>query len=58
MLELSWNGTKEIVLKNGEKRLFIEDGDVVIIKANCEKDGKFIGFGDCVCPVLPAKIPE
>ena len=26
LLELTWNGTKELVLGNGEKRKFLEDG--------------------------------
>lgn len=55
MLELSWNGQKEIVLANsGSKRKFIEDHDTVIIRGSCGDAKTRIGFGECICPVLPA----
>jgi len=49
IIELSWNGTKEIDLE-GEKRKFLEDGDTVILRGGC----KGVGFGDCSGKVLPA----
>ena len=48
MLELSWSGKEEIALKNGKTRTFIEDNDTITIRAYCEKDGKRVGFGECV----------
>lgn len=55
MLELSWRGTKPIVLRGGEIRKFIQDGDEVIIRGYCEKTGgKRIGFGECRGKILPA----
>lgn len=54
MLELSWRGTREIDLGNGEIRKFLKDGDEVIIRGFCEKNGLRIGFGECAGKVLPA----
>lgn len=62
LLELTWDGdpfanppkkaaTTErtpIELPTGETRRFLEDGDEVIIKAYCEREGfRRIGFGEC-----------
>jgi fumarylacetoacetase len=48
LLELSWRGTEPIALPNGETRRFLEDGDEVILRAYCEKEGlPRIGFGEC-----------
>ena len=56
MLELSWNGQREIKLEDEGKRTFIKDGDTVIMTGACERDGEIaIGFGECICPVLPAR---
>ncbi|NNJ56336.1 MAG: fumarylacetoacetase [Bacteroidia bacterium] len=52
MLELSWSGKEEITLKNGKTRTFIEDNDTITIRAYCEKDGKRIGFGECVGKII------
>jgi fumarylacetoacetase len=55
LLELSWGGKNPITFPNGEKRTFLEDGDTVIMRAHCERDGfARIGFGDCAGTVLPA----
>jgi fumarylacetoacetase len=55
MLELSNAGAKPISLPNGEKRTFLEDGDKVIMKAWCQKDGVTrIGFGAVSSKILPA----
>ncbi len=53
MLELTWRGQNPIALKDGSTRKFIQDGDTVIMRAHCEKDGLRIGFGDCSGTVLP-----
>jgi fumarylacetoacetase len=55
MLELSWRGSKPISMPDGSERKFINDGDTVIMKAHCEKDGLRIGFGDVRTKLLPAK---
>jgi len=54
MLELSWQGTKPVRLKNGDTRKFIEDNDTVILKGYCENDGVHIGFGEVSTKLLPA----
>jgi fumarylacetoacetase len=48
LLELAWRGTQPITLPTGETRSFLEDGDEVIFRGWCEKDGWVrIGFGEC-----------
>jgi fumarylacetoacetase len=55
MLELSWRGTEPIDLPSGEQRRFLEDGDEVIMKGFCEREGfRRIGLGECRGRVLPA----
>lgn len=54
LLEITWNGSKPLTLSNGEQRSFIQDGDTLIMKGYCEKDGLRIGFGDVCGTVLPA----
>jgi fumarylacetoacetase len=55
MLELSWRGTKPLTLNDQSTRSFIADGDEVLIKGYCSKNGKRIGFGKARSKVLPAK---
>jgi len=45
MLELSWAGTKNIKLNNGEKRKFILNNDSVIMKGYAQNNSIRIGFG-------------
>jgi fumarylacetoacetase len=55
LLELTARGAEPIVLPNGEKRGFIEDGDEISFRGFCEKPGQTrIGFGECRAVVLPA----
>jgi len=55
MLELSWRGTEPIELPSGETRRFLEDGDEIIMKGYCEREGfRRIGFGECRGRILPA----
>ncbi|ACB34311.1 fumarylacetoacetase [Leptothrix cholodnii SP-6] len=56
LLELSLGGQQPVTLANGEQRRFLEDGDSVILRAYCERDGhRRIGFGECIGTVLPAR---
>ncbi len=56
LLELSRGGKESLDLGNGESRTFLEDGDCVIMRGWCEKQGfARIGFGECRSTVLPAK---
>ena len=54
LLELTWNATKPLTLSNGEQRGFLADGDTLIMKGYCQKDGLRIGFGEVTGQVLPA----
>ena len=57
MLELSRGGKEKISLPNGEERTFLNDGDSVIMRGYCERDGAVrIGFGEVVGTVLPALV--
>jgi fumarylacetoacetase len=70
LLELTWDGDPwatpptvvpgtqrtPIELPTGEKRVFLADGDEVILKAYCEREGfRRIGFGECRGVIEPAK---
>ncbi len=55
LLELTWRGTQPIELPNGETRRFLEDGDEIIMRGFCEREGfRRIGFGSCRGRILPA----
>ncbi|HVS31047.1 MAG TPA: fumarylacetoacetase [Thermoanaerobaculia bacterium] len=56
LLELTWRGTEPIDLPGGESRRFLEDGDEVIMRGWCEREGATrIGFGECRGLVLPSR---
>jgi fumarylacetoacetase len=56
LLELTWRGKEPITLPTGEVRRFLEDGDEVILRGYCEREGfRRIGFGECRGVVLPAQ---
>jgi fumarylacetoacetase len=55
LLERTWRGTEPLVLPDGETRTFLEDGDEVILRGYCEREGHArIGFGECRGVVRPA----
>ncbi|HEX5831313.1 MAG TPA: fumarylacetoacetase, partial [Gemmatimonadaceae bacterium] len=55
LLELTWRGAEPLVLPNGETRKFLEDGDEVILRGSCERDGaRRVGFGECAGVVVAA----
>jgi fumarylacetoacetase len=54
-LELTWNGTDEVILGDGSHRTFLEDGDRVGIRATAPAvGGGRLGFGDVTGRILPA----
>jgi fumarylacetoacetase len=56
LLEITARGAQPVVLRNGETRKFLEDGDTVILRGYCEREGAMrIGFGECRGTVLPAR---
>ncbi|RMF01094.1 MAG: fumarylacetoacetase [Bacteroidetes bacterium] len=55
LLELSWAGTKPLVLPDGSTRSFLQDGDTVIMRAHAEKEGVRVGFGEVRGKILPSQ---
>jgi fumarylacetoacetase len=55
LLELTEAGRRTITLPTGEERRFLEDGDEVILRGWCQRDGfRKIGLGECRGLILPA----
>ncbi|WP_053213322.1 fumarylacetoacetase [Pseudomonas sp. Q12-87] len=55
LLEITEGGKKPIELASGEVRRFLEDGDEIILRARCRREGfASIGFGECRGKILPA----
>jgi fumarylacetoacetase len=49
LLELTWRGKTPVQLPEGETRTFLEDGDEVLMRGRCERDGYArIGLGACI----------
>ena len=58
LLELTNGGKTPLRLSNGEARTWLDDGDSVILRASCTRDGaRRIGFGECRGTVLAARRP-
>jgi fumarylacetoacetase len=58
MMELTLGGKNPLQLPSGEMRAFLEDGDEVIERGRCARDGyASIGFGDAHGRILPALQP-
>jgi len=58
LIELTTGGKNPIALPNGEQRTWLEDGDRVVLRGWCEREGAArIGFGECMGTVLPARVP-
>lgn len=57
IVELSRGGREPITLAaTGERRTFLEDGDTVILRGWCEREGAVrIGFGECRGTVWPVR---
>ena len=55
LLELTDGGRQPLTLAGGETRTFLEDGDCVVLRGWCEREGYVrIGFGEAAGTVLPA----
>jgi fumarylacetoacetase len=55
LLELTSRGKDPVTLPTGEQRRFLEDGDEIILRGFCERDGfRRIGLGSCRGTILPA----
>jgi len=56
LLELTAGGKQSLSLNNGETRIFIEDGDTVVMRGWAAREGlPRIGFGEVAGTVLPAR---
>jgi fumarylacetoacetase len=54
LLEITWSGKEPIKLPNGEERIFLKDGDEIIMTGICKGDNYTIGFGECSGKITPA----
>jgi fumarylacetoacetase len=55
LLEITRRGEALVTLSSGEARTFLEDGDEVILRGFCEREGfRRIGLGECRGRVLAA----
>ena len=55
LLEITRRGQEPVVLPNGEERRFLEDGDEIVMRGFCEREGfRRIGFGECRGRIGPA----
>ena len=55
LIEISRGGKQPIALPGGQTRSFLEDGDEIVLKAWCEREGAVrIGFGECIGRVVSA----
>ena len=55
MMELTQAGRNPLALPGGETRSFLEDGDEVIQRGRCARDGcATIGFGEAAGVIKPA----
>ncbi len=56
LLEMTRRGAEPVALPGGETRAFLEDGDEVILRGYCEREGVGrIGFGECRGRVTPSE---
>ena len=54
LIEITKGGKEPVTLPNGEVRSFLEDGDTVILRAWCAREGAVrIGFGEATGTVQP-----
>jgi fumarylacetoacetase len=56
MLELAWRGTKPLLLANGEKRAFLQDGDRITMTGWGQGNGYRVGLGEVTGRILPAQV--
>jgi len=55
LLEITVGGKQPVELASGEVRKFLEDGDEIILRARCQRDGAAsIGFGECRGKIIAA----
>ena len=56
LLEITRRGAEPVRLPDGETRTFLEDGDELILRGRCEREGFApIGLGECRGSIMPAR---
>lgn len=54
LIEITQGGSAPVRLEHGEERTFLEDGDTIVMRASCRREGFVeIGFGEVCGTVLP-----
>jgi len=55
LMEITERGAMQIQLPTGETRKFLQDGDEVVLRGYCQREGfRRIGFGECTGRILSA----
>ena len=55
LLEITQRGTVPLRLPNGELREFLADGDEIILRGYCQREGlPLIALGECRGTIFPA----
>jgi fumarylacetoacetase len=54
LFEITRDGKQCFELEQGGSRMYLEDGDQVILTGWCQGDGYRVGFGECEGRILPA----
>lgn len=55
-MEMSWNGTRDVHLNNGEVRRFLSDGDHVRLTGRCHGNDYSVGFGEAAGTVFTSDV--
>lgn len=53
LIELTWGGTEPVRLTDGQTRTFLQDGDIVVLRARTAR-GPALGFGACTGEITPS----
>ena len=54
LLELSWNGSRPLTLRDGNQLSFLEDGDMITLRGWGSKKGVRVDLGEVCGEILPA----
>jgi fumarylacetoacetase len=54
MLELTWRGTDPLQMPDGSTRNFIEDRDIIMMRAFAQNETTRIGFGEVITRIIAA----
>ncbi len=54
LLERTWRGEEPITFSNGDKRVWLEDDDEVVMTGYCQGNGYRVGFGEVRAKIAPA----